>query len=182
MNLPRFTGEASLYQTNAHYRTGSHVIHSSAERVNPIYSAMEIPEVVPIIVPPETVVIIGEAPPGCPPGYTKIGGICMLEGPSPGGMPGDPSSSGSEPGGMPGDPSSSGSGSGSNSQSIYISKEAKKVGSRWNRDCHQPDGAKWLSCCREKATTCVKAAKKDPIAEAICVEASAWCKGTNPNP
>jgi hypothetical protein len=43
---PRFTGEASLYQTNAHYRTGSHVIHSSAERVNPIYSAMEIPEVI----------------------------------------------------------------------------------------------------------------------------------------
>jgi hypothetical protein len=133
MNLPRFTGEASLYQTSMHYRTGNKVIHSSAERVNPIYSAMEIPEVVPIIVPPETIVIVGEAPPppGCPPGYIKIGGACVLEVPSSGGMPGDPSGIGSEPGGMPGDPSSSGSGSSGDSPSIYLHiEEGKKGGFR----------------------------------------------------
>jgi hypothetical protein len=123
MNLPRFTGEASLYQTNGHYRTGSQVIHSLAQMVNP---TMEIPEeVTTIVVPPETVVIIGEAPPGCPPGYIKIGGACVLEWPSSGGMPGDPSSSGSEPGGMPGDPSSSGSGSGGDRPTINMEKEAK---------------------------------------------------------
>jgi hypothetical protein len=102
--------------------------------------------------------------------------------PSSGGMPGEPPSSGSEPGGMPGDPSSSGSGSGGDSQSIYISKEAKKVGLRWNRDCYQPDGEKWLKCCLKKVTTCHKDAKGNPIEEQVCAEAHSWCKGSNPKP
>jgi hypothetical protein len=80
MNLPRFTGEASLYQTNGYYRTGSQVIHSSAEMVNRIYSAMEIGEVVPIIVPSETVVIIGEAPPGVHLATLKLAGSACWRG------------------------------------------------------------------------------------------------------
>ena len=61
MNLPGFTGDASLYQTNRHYRTGRsrQAIHLSAPTIETIHPAREVIEVH-----------------SCPPGYNDWGGTC----------------------------------------------------------------------------------------------------------
>jgi hypothetical protein len=41
MNMPRFTGEAALYKTNGHYRTGRQAINLSAEMIRTIHAARE---------------------------------------------------------------------------------------------------------------------------------------------
>jgi hypothetical protein len=98
MNMPQFTGEASLYQTNGQYRTGSRVIHSLPQTNSPITPA-DIPSEVPIEVPTEEIIEIhGQAP--CPLGWINIGGTCVLEGS--GGGPGTVGEPGGGAGGGPG--------------------------------------------------------------------------------
>lgn len=95
MNLPRFTAEASLYQTNGHYQTGRQAIKLPTETIRAIYPAVEVIEIH-----------------SCPPGYTDIGGSCWpdpLTEPSGGGggsTPGVPSGGPGEdrPGGGGGRP------------------------------------------------------------------------------
>jgi hypothetical protein len=92
MNVPKFTAEASLYQTGGHYRTGSQVIHSLPRAISPITPAITSAEV-PVNVPGEIIEVHGEAP-GCPLGWIKIGGTCVLEGPPSGGGSGTPGGGG----------------------------------------------------------------------------------------
>ena len=62
MNLPGFTGDASLCQTNRHYWTGrnSQAIHLPAPTIETIHPARE--EVIEVH--------------SCPPGYNDWGGTC----------------------------------------------------------------------------------------------------------
>jgi hypothetical protein len=41
MNMPRFTGEASLYKTSGHYHADRHAINSSTQMISAIYSAAQ---------------------------------------------------------------------------------------------------------------------------------------------
>src|SRR5438128_2215031 len=94
MNMPRFTGEASLYKTSGHYRTGRNrgAIHLAARMISPIYPAE-------INVGHETIPVHS-----CAPGWTDYGGTCFpdpLTEPSSGsgGDPGEPGGEGGGPGG-----------------------------------------------------------------------------------
>ena len=53
MNLPRFTAEAALFQTNGHYQTGRKTINSLTRMINPAAETIEVF--------------------GCPPGSTMVG-------------------------------------------------------------------------------------------------------------
>jgi hypothetical protein len=101
MNMPRFTAEASLYQTSGHHQTGRNrcAIHLAARMAETITPA-DIPSEVPIDVPgEETIVLHGEAPP-CPFGWKNVGGTCVLEGSGGGpGTVGEPGGEGGGPGG-----------------------------------------------------------------------------------
>jgi hypothetical protein len=61
MNLPRFTGEASLYQTSGQYRTGRHASSFRTPMISGIYPSRD--EVIEIH--------------SCPPGWTDYGGTCF---------------------------------------------------------------------------------------------------------
>lgn len=98
MNLPRFTAEAALYQTNGHYHMGRQINYSSLQTVSSI-SPAEIRGEAPIDVPGETIPISE-----CRPGWIDIGGTCWpapLTEPSSGGSSGQTGggSSGGGPGG-----------------------------------------------------------------------------------
>jgi hypothetical protein len=41
MNTPRFTAQASLYQTSGEYQTYRHAINSSTQMISGIYSALD---------------------------------------------------------------------------------------------------------------------------------------------
>lgn len=64
MTMPRFTAEASLYETNGHYRTGMQVIKLSVQTIIPIRPALREQEGEVIHVH------------SCPPGFSDIGGSC----------------------------------------------------------------------------------------------------------
>lgn len=64
MTMPRFSAEASLYETNEHYRTGMQVIKLSVQTINPIRPALREQEGEVIHVH------------SCPPGFSDIGGSC----------------------------------------------------------------------------------------------------------
>lgn len=160
MNMPKFTGEASLYRTNGHYRTSRHALHGAARMTGTILPAMEEIEIEDCL--PGTYKV--ELPDGSyecranpAPGWPGGGGIP--------GIPGVPSQSGSGSGGEPG-------------------KEekgwAEKTGREWHRKCQNPDGHKWLRCCEEKSKQCWKVANKNPKLQLDCADATAWCKGDNP--
>lgn len=101
MNIPKFTGEASLYQKHRQYRTGTQIVYSSlrnAGLIKPTVIRGEAP-VVPIEVPGEEIPVHS-----CAPGWIDIGGTCWpapLTEPSSGGGSGAPGggSAGSGPGG-----------------------------------------------------------------------------------
>lgn len=64
MTMPRFTAEASLYETNGHYRTSMQVIRLSVQTINPIRPALREQEGEVIHVH------------SCSPGFSDIGGAC----------------------------------------------------------------------------------------------------------
>ena len=61
MNMPRFTGEASLYQASGHYRTGRYAITLPTPMISGIYPARD--EVIEVH--------------SCAPGWTDYGGTCF---------------------------------------------------------------------------------------------------------
>jgi hypothetical protein len=89
MNLPGFTGDASLCQTNRHYWTARNrqAIHLPAPTIETIHPARE--EVIEVH--------------SCPPGYNDWGGTCypVLSEPPLGGGGGGPSTSGESSGDTP---------------------------------------------------------------------------------
>jgi hypothetical protein len=98
MTMPKFTAEASLYQTSGQYRTGRQTIYSSLRPISSIYPTVSRGEA-PIDVPGEEIPVHG-----CAPGWIDIGGMCWpapLTEPSSGGGSAAPGggSSGSGPGG-----------------------------------------------------------------------------------
>ena len=125
MNMPRFTGEASLYQTRGQYRTGRHAI--AARMISPIYPAV-------IDVGEETIPVHS-----CPPGYNDWGGKCypiLTEPPTGGG--GSPGS-----GGEPGESGEGGGGDGG----VPLDKDApipdlgncsaRQIQSKAAKPCHK---------------------------------------------
>jgi hypothetical protein len=97
MNMPGFTGDASLYRTKRHYLTGRNrqAIHLPAPTIETIHPARE--EVIEVH--------------SCPPGYNDWGGTCypVLTEPPWGGGGGGPGTSGESSGDKP--PSGGGGGS-----------------------------------------------------------------------
>jgi hypothetical protein len=82
MTMPRFTAEASLYQTRGQYQTGVQADKFQTITNGPLYPAREMEE--------EVIIVHG-----CAPGWTDIGGTCWpdpltepLGGGTGGGMPG----------------------------------------------------------------------------------------------
>jgi hypothetical protein len=65
MNMPGFTGEATLYKTSGHYRTGRDIVNSFVQRVSPVRPAAREQEGEVIHVH------------SCPPGWTDYGGTCF---------------------------------------------------------------------------------------------------------
>src|SRR5262245_57557265 len=61
MNMPQFSGEASIYQTRGQYRTGRHAITLPTLVISGIYPARD--EVIEVH--------------SCPPGWTDYGGTCF---------------------------------------------------------------------------------------------------------
>ena len=92
MTMPRFTAEASLYQTNGQYRTGRNAVHLPARMTSPIHPARMEDEVIHVH--------------SCAPGWTDIGGTCWPDPLT------EPSGSGSAGGETTGGPSGGGSGGG----------------------------------------------------------------------
>jgi hypothetical protein len=98
MNMPRFTAESSLYQTNGHYRTGRNALHLPAQMISPIHPAIGKGELGwPGDVPGDVIRVHG-----CAPGYLlwEAGGewgCALVEPPPP-----PPPTGGGEPPGTPG--------------------------------------------------------------------------------
>jgi hypothetical protein len=174
MNMTKFTGEASLYQTNGQYRTGRQVIHSLPRTISPITPAV-IQSEVPIDVPGEDIPLHS-----CAPGWIDIGGSCW---PAPMTESSSGGSSGSPGGGSPGSGPGGGGGGGgpmTPPEKPLPKPWAEKVGLQWHHACVNADGRKWLECCGKKVTKCIDEANKNPKREAECVDAGEWCKGRNP--
>jgi len=91
MNMPRFTAQASLYQTSGHYQTGRYAVNLPTQTIGVIYPALpkdEVGEVIDVY--------------GCNPGFFEVGSganmTCVLD-PSWAGGEGGPSGGEGESGG-----------------------------------------------------------------------------------
>lgn len=91
MTMPRFTADASLYETSGQYRTGEDKsVYAITPVLGALYPAMEVIEIH-----------------GCPPGWSDIGGSCW---PDPLTEPSGTGSGGG--GGLPSEPGGGGTGGG----------------------------------------------------------------------
>lgn len=180
MNIPGFTAEDSLYRTNSQYRTDRQIIYSSLLTVSSINPAVIRGEV-PIDVPGEEIIPVHS----CAPGWIDIGGSCWpipLTELSSGGSSGAPvgGSAGSRPGGGVG---------GGKPPKVKPKKPqtdamvlAERIGRKWNRECRDPNGNKWLKCCDDNVARCMRAAKETNNVgfELVCIDAGHFCRGDNP--
>lgn len=173
MTMPKFTGEASLYQTNGHYRTSRRIIYSSLRADSSISPAVTRGEV-PIDVPGEEKIPVHS----CAPGWIDIGGTCWL---APLTEPSSGGGSGATGGGSAGSgPGVGGGGPMTPPEKLPPKPWAEKVGLQWHHACVNADGSKWEKCCQEKTSKCFAEANKNPKREADCLDAATWCRGRNP--
>jgi hypothetical protein len=157
MNIPRFTAEAALYKTSAHYRTfgGRKSVDSSSRTGSQIRAAL---------MEEDGGVIHVHS---CAPGYTEIGGVCWQNPLT------EPPVGGDDwpPGGGPSDvPPDGGGGGGGGDGST-----AEQRGAKWAKECQT---AKFPGqCCTKKYNECIHSYDKECAGhEGSCTTEYGQCK------